>query len=457
MANTYSLMQVWEDMYQVTHYKQPVFRAFAEEKFSPKLKEGATFTREYASDLVVNAMGSNGSYSVQGFTNTPENGVVNIKEESSIQIVKWQELQDHLPTQMKYTTKAANALWTQVDATVLYTMGIGAASVIDDAVINGAAGVVGKPVLLGVQNIQSIFGAAIQQFQLNNVDYEPNKSLSKDVKLETISNVACAAISPQVYNFLMLYLGGKTTVLGDTISRNGHSGLFMGFNLFVSNNLTWEGILQIATKPTDGDTITLLSGVTVNGVSQAITLTFKDTPVAAGQVMIADSGAAATITNLVNALKAPYTLIANSADAGYYPLVQGSLTAIQQKALYNVHPVQTAVATLGGASNAAGTYLDLFIAGMGNVPVAETLTAAADTWGYQAQHNLFGTSKSVSLLMQQVPHLFINPVSGQVARDLVTWNLYGVKVFYDQTFQLIDCKVDCSSFGANGTPLNQFN
>lgn len=456
MANTYSLMQVWEDMYQVTHYKQPVFRAFAEEKFSPKLKEGATFTREYASDLVVNAMGSNGSYAVQGFTNTPENGVVNIKEESSIQIVKWQELQDHLPTQMKYTTKAANALWLQVDATVLYAMQQGAASVIDDAVINGAGGVTGKPVLLGVQNIQSIFSAAIQQFQLNNVDYEPNKSLSKDVKLETISNVACAAISPQVYNFLVQYLGGKTTVLGDTISRNGHTGLFMGFNLFVSNNLPWEGVLALGTNPTAGDTITLLSGVSIAGVSQEITLTFRAAPAVAGEVVIA-STAAKTVTNLVNALKAPYTTIANTADTGFVALSQASLTAVQQKALYNAKPVQTAVATLGGASDAAGTYLDLFIAGMGTVPVAETLTAVANVWGYQAQHNLFGTSKSVSLLMQQVPHLFINPVSGQVARDLVTWNLYGVKVFYDQKFQLVDCKVDCSSFGANGVPLNQAN
>lgn len=456
MSNTYSLKTIWESNYEVTHFKQPVFRAFAEEKFSVGLKEGATFTREYASDLVVNSMGANGSYSVQDFTNTPESGVVNIKEEASIQIVQWQELQDHLPTQMKYTVKAANALWLQVDATVLYTIQQGAASYIDDATVNGSNGTSGAPFTIGIQNIMSVFTLGVQQFQLLNVNYDPNKSLAKDVKLENISDSLVAAISPQVYNYLLSYIGGKTTVLGDTISRNGHVGSFMGFNLFVSNQLTWEGLLALGTLPTAGDTITFLNGVSVAGVDQSITLTFRATPTAAGEVAITDS-AAHCVTNLVNALKAPYTLIANATATGYYPLVKASQTAWQQKFLANLKPVQTAVTTLGGASNTAGTTLDLFVRGMGNVPVTAVLTTGTNLWGYQCQHNLLGTSKSVSLLMQKDPHLFVNPVSGQVARDLVTWNLYGVKVFLDQSYQLIDVKINSSAFGANGTAVATFN
>ena len=457
MANVYSLKQVWDTQFEATHYEQPVFRAFAEEKFTPDLQMGATFNRQYASDLAVNDMGANGSYAVQDFTNSNESGIVNIKEEASIQVVEWQKLQDHLPTQMKYTEKAANALWLQVDANIMYGLQQGAATSIDDSVINGSGGTTGKPVTLSIVNIQSLFTAAIQQMQLLNVMYEPNKTLGKDVKLEDISNSLVAAISPQVYNLLIQYIGGKNTVLGDNINRNGHVGMFMGFNLFVSNQLTWEGVLALGTNPADGDTITLLNGVSVNGTSQAITLTFKSTlGTTAGNIKIC-STAAKTVTNLVNALKAPYTAITEGSDAGFAPFVTTSMTTWQRKFLKNCKPVQTAVATLGGTSNAAGTYLDLFMAGQGMVPVTVSMTTAANAWGYQSQHNILATSKSVSLLMQKDPHIYVNPVSGAVARDLVCWNLYGYKVFLDQSYQIVDAKIDCSSFGALGTAVKTFN
>ena len=276
--------------------------------------------------------------------------------------------------------------------------------------------------------------------------------MSRDVKLETISDSLVAAISPQTYNQLIQYIGGKNTELGDNIARNGHVGMFMGFNLYVSNQLPWEGILDLGTNPTDGDTITLLNGVSVKGTSQALTFTFKSTlGSTAGQVLIGAS-AAATVTNLVNALKAPYTTTST-----FIAFTQANLTTWQQKLFYNCHPVQTNVATLGGASNASGTYLDLFVSGAGNVPVGASLTTTTNGWGYQCQHNMLGTSRSVSVLMQKDPHIYVNPVSGQVARDLVVWDLYGVHVFNDQSFQLIDGKIDSSAFGANGTALNVSN
>ena len=438
-------------MYEITHYKQPVFRAFAEEKFSPKLYQGSTFNREYASDLVVNAMGASGSYSVQGFTNTDETGVVNIKEESSIQIVEWQKLQDHLPTQMKYTTKAANALWLQVDAKVLSTMATGAGSTVDDAVINGSSGTSGNAVTVGPTNVQSLFTAAIQQLQLQSVDYDPNKTLAKDVKLEEISNALCAAISPQIYNYLLSYIGGKTTVLGDTISRNGHVGMFMGFNLFVSNNLMWEAQYTIpSANPADGDTITFLNGVTLGGNSQAITFTFNSTlsTTVPGSIHIASS-AALTLVNLVASLNAPYTAVSSGTNVGFFPFVQSSLYPAQNKFLYN----------LSATAKSTNTIADIQVAGAGNVPVTHTSqSTAANTFvaGKFMQHNIFATSKSVSLLMQKVPHLFINPVSGAVARDFVTWNLYGIKVFQDQAPCIVDVQVDATNFGSGGTPDNLF-
>lgn len=437
MANTYSLAQIWDLNYQVSHYKQPVFRAFAEEKFEKELKFGATFNRQFASDLVVNDMGANGSYTVQGFTNTNEVGVVDKKKEVSIQIVEWQKLQDHLPTQMKYTTKAANALWLQVDADMLAAGAEGAASYIDNPTMTGS-GNPGDPFALSVSNVANIFFNAIQQLQLRNVDYEPNKTLSKDVKLETISNALVAAISPQLYTTLLQYIGGKNTVLGDSINRNGHVGIFGGFNLFVSNNLLYEAVLKLGANPSANDTITLLSGVTIKGVSQNITFTLKSSVSNPGDIKIG-SDAAATAANIAAALNSPYTAISGV----YVPFNKSSLTIAQQKILNNIS------AAVDSSSN---TKVRIKVVGGGSVPVSVSMTSNANVIESQIQHNLFGTSKSISLLMQKSPGLFLNPVSGAVARDLVTWALYGIKVFTDQSAQLVDVRVDCSGFGANGAP-----
>lgn len=427
-------------------------RAFTIEKFSPGVKMGATFNREFASELAVNSMGANGSYTVQGFTNTIDTGTVNIKDEATFQIVEWQEIQDHLPTQSKYTEKAANALWLQVDAEALFAMQQGAANYIDDAVLNPATGTAGKPITLSVNNVMPIFTTSIQLFQLANVVYDPNKSLKSDVKLESISDALCAAVNPQLYTTLLQYIGGKTTVLGDTISRNGHAGLFMGHNLFQGNTLPWEGVYYGGTgNPSDGDTITLLNGVTVAGVSQALTFTFKTTlGTTAGNVKITDT-LAHTITNLVNVMNAPYTAITETSTAGYAPFVKTALTVAQNRLLRNLYAVQTASASLGATASATGTYLDLFVKGQGNIPVTNVAASNAAAFGYQCQHCLFATSQSVSLLMQKTPHVYENPVSSQVAHDFVFWDLYGVKVFNDQTFQIIDVKIDSSSYAAAGS------
>lgn len=454
MANTYSLQQVWERKFEVSHYKKPLFRAFSVEKFTPGLEMGATFNRQFASDLAVNSMGANGSYSVQAFTNTNESGVVNIKDEASYQIVEWQKMQDHLKSQTKYAEKAANALWLQVDAEALFAMQQAAANYIDDAVLNPASGVAGAPITLGINNVMPIFTTSIQLFQLANVVYEPNKSLKSDVKLETISDALCAAVNPQLYTTLLQYIGGKTTVLGDTISRNGHAGLFMGHNLFAGNTLPWEGVYYGGTgNPSDGDTLTLLSGVTVKGVSQALTFTFKSaltSPAVAGEVIIG-TALSDTIKNLAAAMNAPYTAIVATATAGFSPFIKTALTTAQIRLLRNLYAVQTASASLGAVTSASGTYLDLFVKGQGNIPVGNVAATNAAAWGYQCQHLLFATSQSVSLLMQKEVHVFENPVSGQVAHDFVFWDLYGVKVFTDQSYQIIDVKINSAAYGAAGS------
>lgn len=446
--NTFAFKQTWSDMYQLAHYKRPSYKAIADESIKPKLTKGQVYKREWDTDFIVNDMGGDGGYTDQAFTDTEESLTVNYEKEVSFFIKDLDAFQSSLPTQMRKARKAMNAIFLDIDATVFQLAYQGAGSTVDDGTLSGTSG---NGITATVGNIQAIFAAAEQALRLQNVIYDPTAKFDGKFKGDDVENMPVAVISAQMYSILQQYLGAKVTELGDNVSRNGFIGKYFGFNIFCSNNLAWSGNLVLATNPTDGDTFTLLSGVTQSGVSQALTFTFKDTLTTDGEVHIC-STAAKTVTNLVNALNAPYTDITEATDAGYQAYSQSALTTTQQKLLNYLTASQT------NPASASGTTLTLVIAGQGNVPVAETLTAAGNIWTAetQVQHNIFGTSNSISVVVQKEPSMDIlqaNPVansgnSGRVGKDFVTWTAYGIKVFRDQAPMLVDVQVRTDSFTA---------
>ena len=431
MANTYDLKAVWDEEYELSLFKQPTFRIIAETKFEKNLKMGNIFHRTASGDFAVNNMGANGSYSVQSWADVDETLTVNVKRETSFQLVEWQEVQAHLPTARKYGRKAANALGLQMDADILASASANAANVIDDGTLGG---VTGNGLNVSSGNVSALFSAAISTFQQANVSYDPNARFTKDVQLEKIGGMASAIISPQVYQQILQYVGGKTTVLGDTVTRNGHVGEFMGFNLFVSNNLEWTGNLFINSLPTAGDTITIAG----------VTLTWQTSIGSTAGNVLAATNATTSATNLKNGLNAPYTTTAT-----FVALVQGSLTANQwvgiQKILNNIT-----------ATSSAGT-VTLTVKGVSNVVVSQVMTDALSVWtpAQQKQHVIFAVGKVISLICQKYPSLYINPVSGAVAKDFATWNLYGYASFLDQVPAIIDAQVLSSGFTV--TPQNYAN
>lgn len=420
MANSYDLKAVWDEEYELSLFKQPTFRIIAETKFEKNLKMGNIFHRTGSGDFVVNAMGANGSYAVQSFADIDETLTVSTKNETSFQLVEWQEVQAHLPTARKYGRKAANALGLQMDADILGSAAANAGNFIDDGVLGGTSG---NPLNVTSGNVSSLFSAAIQTFQAANVSYDPNARFTKDVQLDKIGGMASAIISPAVYQQILMYVGGKTTVLGDTVTRNGHVGEFMGFNLFVSNNLESTFTLTLGATPTSGDTITI-GGVTFTFVSPIGST--------AGNVLFTSSTDATT--HLKAGLAAPYTTTAN-----FVALAQGSLTAGQwvgvQKMINNISTGGTATTTV------------FTIKGMSNVAISSTFTSALNTFNTStgvssnASHIVFAVGKVVSLICQKYPSLYINPVSGAVAKDFATWNLYGYFSFLDQVPAIIDGRI----------------
>ncbi len=419
--NTMTFKTVFSAEYQMSHFREPVYQILADTRLESGLTKGQTLKRSYTSDVQVNDMGGDGSYSVQAITDTEESIVINKEKEASFYIKDLDVLQAHLPVKQKYGRKLANALINQIDADVLLAAYQGAATALDDGSFGGTSG---NGHTNTSNNVVTVFVTAMQKLRLNNVVY--NKRFNSGMKLEVPEGMPMAIISPEILSNIEIYLGGKDTLLGDQTSRNGYMGYFHGFELFISNGLPWTGILQLGTQPTDGDT------VTINGV----TFTFKTTlGSTAGNVLIGASNDTA-IANLVALINDPATTTAQGV----------ALSTANQRLMKNI----TATGDTGANT------VSLVSAGWGTVVVSETLTAGADIWTTTKQKLfcIFGLSKSVSLVVQKDPSLTDRPSpQARIGTDVIAWCVYGIKVFQDQAPMLVSYAVNSSSFtAADRTP-----
>lgn len=420
--NTMTFKTVFSAEYQMSHFKEPVYQILADTRLEPSLTKGQTIARSYASDVQVNDMGADGSYSTQAITDTQETLVINKEKEASIYIKKLDELQAHLPLKQKYGRKLANALINQIDGDVLLAAYQGAGTSLDDGDFGGTAG---NGLTLTATNIANVFVTAMQKLRLNNVVY--NKRFQGGSKLEVPEGMPIAIISPEMLSYIELYLGGKDTLLGDKVSTNGYSGYFMGFELFVSNALPWTATLELPTIPTDTDTLV------INGVT--FTADADGAAVGAGHYSIqaAVDDAAANIVLAINGTGTP----------GVDTYID--LSTADRRKMKNI------TATYDSATN----LLTLVSSGWGTVPVSETFTAAGNvfTTGKEQVHPIFALSKSLSLVVQKDPSMEENFASGKIGRDYIAWTVYGIKVFVDQAPMIVQLSVNSAAFtGADTTP-----
>lgn len=420
--NTMTFKTVFSAEYQMSHFREPVYQVLADTRLEPSLTKGQTISRSYASDVQVNDMGGDGSYSTQAITDTAETLVINKEKEASIYIKKLDELQAHLPLKQKYGRKLANALINQIDGDVLLAAYQGAGTSMDDGDFGGTDG---NGITLTASNIATVFVTAMQKLRLNNVVY--NKRFQGGAKLEVPEGMPIAIISPEMLSYIELYLGGKDTLLGDQVSRNGYSGYFMGFELFVSNSLPWTATLELPTIPTDTDTLV------INGVT--LTADADGAAVGAGHYSIqaAVDDAAASLVELIN----------GTGTAGVDNYID--VSAADRRKLKNIT----------AAYDTGTNLLTLVSSGWGTVPVSETFTAAGNvfTTGKEQLHPIFALSKSLSLVVQKDPNLEENPVSGKIGRDYIAWTVYGIKVFTDQAPMIVELAVNSAAFtGADTTP-----
>ena len=400
----------WSKRMQAKHHKNDVFRDFVNMEERQVLEKGDKVNRPRRSDLLVNDMGADGSYSRQALTDTQESLNIDKEKEVAFYIRKIDEIQANYALANEYADDSAVRLGNEIDGDILGEVAQ-AANTIDDGDID--AGTAGNGITMTESNVLQIIAKASEKLDNEEVAQDGRRS----------------AISPQFKRILKLALQQRDTAFGDKVGVRGRVGEWDGFNMNLSTAIFWTGRLLMATNPINGDTIV------INGV----TLTFKDTLTTAGDVHICTT-AATTIDNLLNVLEAPGTTIAEAAETGYT-----KVTTANQFLLENINATDN------------GTSIDLNVTGKSFFAVSETLTAAADVWtpALQIQHNLFCRSQvnakglssgPVDLAIQVKPNMETFHRDGFIGRDVVSWQVYGKKTFNEGTKEMVDVQIRSDGF-----------
>lgn len=446
-GNTVPYKTEWIKAYQETHYKQPVFRVFADERFADELPVGASIKWSYDADIDAGSLGTDGAYAVENRTVTDETLTVDQLPSATFRIPAPQKIQDHRPTQQKWASKAMNRIFWKMDAQMLGAMQTAAGSSVDasDAIAgNGSAA--GTPITATTTNAAAIFTAARVRLRNKNIIYDENKKFTGDVKYDNVSKYAVAAIPAELEAQVLLSVGFKPGDVGDQTLLSGFRDKLFGFNTFYSGALPYTVVLSQTATPSNSDTILLAGGGTY-GTSGGITITFvTGTPTNAGDVK-AETDAATSMTNLKNFLAAPYASISNK-SVGF---TRASGTIFQRQLLDLI--------SCSAVTGTAPAVVTVTILGQG--ALSTTATGSGMVVSNQAVHALFGVSKSIALIMQRTPELSVSgdiigngSTGGYVAKDFVTWTLAGWKVFNTHIAQIVDVPIACSTFS---TPSNTYN
>ena len=421
--NTIPLKTQWEASFQLNHYKVPLYPILARMSMKALLNEGDTLKRTYSSDGIAGDMGGNGSYQTTAATNTEESLQINTKKFFATQWPSWEKLLWHLNNDVEYREKAIRRLINQTDADILAAVTAAANTTMDDGTFSGTSGNGFAPTN---GNVFQLFTKANKYLRLANTDYPANVPFTGNVKVDRSRKFKVAVIDPQTAQLLEEYLGTKNSKLGDDISHEGYQQMFMGFNVFVSNNLPFICTLTSddgTTQFQDTETITIAG----------VTLTWKSTlGTTAGNIHITDT-LAHDFANLATSINAPFTSVTSGTAVGFVAL---TTTEVNTTAKALVWGLPTSIGSNISAVATATTCV-ITIKGVNTVALSETCAKATFTAAKQITQSLFAVTKCIDLVMKRSPSAEINPVSGQIAKDLVVWNLYGSKVFHDQAPQIV--------------------
>ena len=414
MANPNTLTpfmpEIWSRSAQILHKPTAIYRQIANFRAESDLRSGNAYDRIRPSSGFISNYTRNTDIPGQAAVGTKEQLLVDLERSFRYQIDEFDAKQSIVDVVKVFGENAGKDLRNAIDSDLLFEA-TNATSLIDDGTLGGTTG---DPLALTGSNVVDAFSTIIQKLAEQNI-----------TDIEGLYGV----IDPATMQTLVSYSGGRETVGGDSMLRQGVQGdmysgrmlEFMGIPMYITNNYTRSVVLGLATNPTDGDTVTLTIGGT------AVTVTFVSTiGSTAGNVLIG-ADADATRANLLGLLSAPTTTSAT--QVGW---VVGTDDAILSRLQVSTSAVNDATANT----------LTVYAKGQ-TLTGASSLTAGSDGFvaAEASKHLMFGKRGAIDMVVQSAPDMFIRPEPRNRGMNIMGTSLYGIKTFTDGAEQLVQMRV----------------
>lgn len=384
----------WSKKMQEYRKKKLVAMAICDTSEKAGLSTGDTIHKPYSSDVVGQSYTKGTAFKVQDISATDDTLTVNVARIAPFYIDDVDKIQNSYSAADEFSGKAMDKLNRFVDADVLAEYA-NATSYIDAGDVGGSAGTNISP---DTTNINKIFTAAGRKLNALNVGPENR----------------FAVIGPAILEVLQQYTAGKDTQLGDKVMENGFIGSRFGFDIYISNNLTYSAVWTPTDNPSNAETLKIGD----------VTITFKTVSASAGDLNIC-SDTANTLASLAAFINAPGTTVADDTNTGYI-----AMTAANQAKLEGI------------TATASATALTITFPGGGEIVGGGT---AQGTWSSEIVHCLFGQKGATALVMQKEPSIEIKEVQDKLGKNFAPWMLYGLKTWNNNKDLLVDVRILATS------------
>ena len=229
---------------------------------------------------------------------------------------------------------------------------------------------------------------------------------------QMVSTNMCLVIDSYGASDVTQYVMGKNIDLAGNTFQNGYSGDVGNARMYVSENLTGEAVLSLATNVTAGDTIT------VNGV----VFTARAVPSLPGEF---DIGASADATRAIIANAINGSSTGKNSATGYFEVSDADRAILTNNGI---------VATNDDTANT----LTLIGTGSGRITTSETLTDATDAWTKNFIHAYYGKKGAIDLVVQDIKEVDMRPTADRRGTNVFTSYLAGLKTFADGKVKFLD-------------------
>ncbi len=233
---------------------------------------------------------------------------------------------------------------------------------------------------------------------------------SYDAPYET--SARAAVLGPSTVATLRRTKSELATDLGDKTMENGVVGPWQGWTVVQNNNLPFSAELDLATNPSDGDTVSIAG----------VTFTFKTDPSSEGDVDIG-TDADGSRANLVDAI---------NGDSGSY-------TDIDNRDNFMLRRKRRVSAENDSSNN------EVDIEGYGDISTSTDLTNGDDGWTNEVQDAVFMIRGAIDLVLQFMRLEIGDKEKGFADLPKGVIGL-GTKTFKDGEIMMVRLGVDASDF-----------